>query len=118
MNIKTYLLILLFLVLFSNPLFAQTQLEMNQTAQINYKKADKELNKVYALLMKSLDKTEAQLLKTAQKNWIRFRDSHCQFDSHPYEGGSMQPLVYATCLEEITKKRIAELKENIKSRKN
>ena len=91
---------------------------MNLTAQKNYQKADKELNKVYSILIKSLDKTELQLLIKTQQYWIKFRDSHCEFESSKYKGGSIQPLIYSSCLEELTKKRIAELKKNIKNRDN
>jgi uncharacterized protein YecT (DUF1311 family) len=116
---KRIFIITIFIFLsFSNTIFAQTQLEMNQTAQRKYEKADKELNKVYSILIKSLDKTEAQILVKAQKCWIKFRDSHCEFESSQYEGGSIQPLIYSTCLEELTKKRIAELNKSIKDRDN
>ncbi len=101
---------------FSNYSFAQTQLEMNETANAKYKKADVELNKVYKQLMSILDQNEKQLLIQAEKDWMKFRDSHCKFDASQYEGGSIQPLIYSTCLEELTRKRIAEIKESIKAR--
>jgi uncharacterized protein YecT (DUF1311 family) len=101
---------------FTNISFAQTQMEMNQTADVKFKKADAELNKVYNQLMKMLDKNEKQLLITAEKDWLKFRNSHCRFEASQYEGGSMQPLVYSSCLEELTRKRIAEIKASIKSR--
>jgi uncharacterized protein YecT (DUF1311 family) len=89
---------------------------MNQAANTNFKKADAELNKVYKQLMSMLDKKEKQQLIIAQKDWLKFRDSHCKFEAAPYEGGSIQPLIYSTCLEDLTKKRIAEIKASIKSR--
>ena len=100
----------------TNVSFAQTQMEMNQVAAIKFKKADTELNKVYNQLMKMLDKNEKQLLITAEKDWLKFRNSHCKFVASQYEGGSMQPLIYSTCLEELTRTRIAEIKASIKSR--
>ena len=118
MTKKIFLTFIIIFLSFSNNIFAQTQLEMNQTAQKKYEKADKELNKVYSILIKSLDKTEAQILIKAQKCWIKFRDSHCEFESSQYEGGSIKPLIYSTCLEELTKKRITELNKSIKDRDN
>ena len=118
MEKRIYVITIFIFLSFSNNIFAQTQLEMNQTAQKKYEKADKELNKVYSVLIKSLDKTETQILIKAQKCWIKFRDSHCEFESLQYEGGSIQPLIYSTCLEELTKKRIAELNKSIKDRDN
>lgn len=95
---------------------AQTQSEMNATAHAQYKKADAELNKVYKQLMLILDKKEKPLLIQAEKDWIKYRDSHCKFDASQYEGGSMQPLIYSTCLEQLTRKRITEIKASIKAR--
>lgn len=89
---------------------------MNQTDLQNFIKADNELNKVYNQLMKILDKKEKQLLITAEKDWLKFRDSHCEFEKVQYEGGSIQPLIYSTCLEELTRKRITEIKTSIKNR--
>ncbi|TDP01559.1 lysozyme inhibitor LprI family protein [Flavobacterium sp. 245] len=104
---------ILFLFSFSTTLFAQTQLEMNQIAMDNLKKADNELNKVYKKLVQKLDEKEKNLLITAQKDWIKFRDSKCDFEKQGSEGGSIQPLVYYTCLAECTEDRIKDLKRNL-----
>ncbi|MGQ7944865.1 lysozyme inhibitor LprI family protein [Flavobacterium sp. WC2509] len=113
---KKHYFIALFLLCFCNNSFAQTQAEMNATANANYKKADTQLNKVYKQLMAILDKNEKTLLIQAEKDWVKFRDSHCKFEASQYEGGSIQPLIYSTCLEELTEKRIAEIKASIKDR--
>ena len=115
MTIK-HLIIALFILCFNNNSFDQTQLEINETANVKFKKADAELNKVYKQLMAILDKNEKQLLIQSEKDWMKFRDSHCKFDASQYEGGSIQPLIYSTCLEELTKKRITEIKASIKAR--
>ena len=104
------------IICFSNALFSQTQMEMNQTAAANFKKADVELNKVYNQLVKMLNKEEKQLLILAEKDWLKFRDAHCKFEESQYEGGSIQPLIYSSCLEELTLKRIEEIKTSIKNR--
>lgn len=113
---KKHFFIAILLLCFCNNSFSQTQAEMNATAYANYKKADAQLNKVYKQLMLTLDKNEKPLLIQAEKDWLKFRDSHCKFDASHYEGGSIQPLIYSTCLEELTKKRIAEIKISIKER--
>jgi uncharacterized protein YecT (DUF1311 family) len=113
---KKHLFIALLLFCFCNNSFAQTQSEMNETAYANYKKADAQLNKVYKQLMAILTKNEKPLLIQAEKDWVKFRDSHCKFEASQYEGGSIQPLIYSTCLEELTKKRIVEIKASIKER--
>jgi uncharacterized protein YecT (DUF1311 family) len=45
-----------------------------------------------------------------QKDWIKFRDSQCKFEVEQYNGGSIQPLMYFTCLKEQTNNRIVGLK--------
>ncbi|MFT3794628.1 lysozyme inhibitor LprI family protein [Flavobacterium sp.] len=112
---KRYFFIALFLGMTGISL-AQTQSEMNADAQAKYKKADAALNKAYKQLMALLDKDEKVLLIQAEKDWVKFRDSHCKFDASQYEGGSIQPLIHANCMEELTRKRIAEIKASIKER--
>ena len=107
---------ILFLFSFSTNLLAQTQAEMNQTAIDNLRKADNELNQVYKNLVKKLDVKEKNLLITVQKNWIKFRDSKCEFEKQQYDGGSIQPLIYYTCLTECTEDRIKDLKKNLEDR--
>lgn len=107
---------LLVVFFFNQNLFAQTQAEMNQTANKDFQLVDSELNSVYKKTLKLLDETEKQLLIKAQKDWIKFRDSHCEFEANEYEGGSIQPLIYSTCLTERTKNRIEDLKSIIRNK--
>src|SRR5659263_578705 len=92
---KKPLFLALLLFCFCSNSFAQTQLEMNETAYANYKKADTKLNKVYKQLMSILDQNKKPLLIQAEKDWVKFRDSHCKFEASQYEGGSIQPLIYS-----------------------
>jgi uncharacterized protein YecT (DUF1311 family) len=109
MNKSFFFLLVLFLFAGSDFAFAQTQAEMDEIAFKDFKKADAELNKIYKELMNSLSKTDKSLLITAQRNWLKYRDSHCEFEANEYEGGSIQPLIHSTCLTDCTKKRIEEL---------
>ncbi|MBB1192607.1 hypothetical protein DNC80_02860 [Flavobacterium sp. SOK18b] len=115
MKIKYYTIVLIALF-FSTNSFSQTQLEMNKAADAKYKKADAELNKAYKQLLSILDQNDKLLLIQAEKDWVKFRDSSCKFESSQYEGGSIKPLIYSTCLEELTRKRILEIKASIKER--
>ncbi|HLA55534.1 MAG TPA: lysozyme inhibitor LprI family protein [Flavobacterium sp.] len=116
MTKKHFLLFVLILLGSSYNLAAQTQLEMNKAADAEYKKADAELNKVYRQLVEMLDKNGKQMLIIAEKDWLKFRDSHCRFNASQFDGGSIEPLIYSTCLEELTRRRIDEIKASIKSR--
>ena len=108
------LIVLFVLLLIVKRTYAQTQAEMNQTAAQGYYKADAELNKVYKMLMSKLDENGKALLIKAENDWIKYRDSHCKFEASFYEGGSMQPMIYSSCLESVTMDRIKELKAAIK----
>lgn len=114
MNKKVNFWFLLILFLFNQNSFAQTQAELNQTAKKDFELADAELNKVYKEVIKLLSEKEKQLLIKAQRDWIKFRDSHCEFEANEYEGGSIQPLIYYSCLTERTKNRIEDLKSIMK----
>ena len=83
----------------------ETQMEMNECAGIAYDKADRRLNQVY----KRLERTSE--LVAAQRAWITFRDAECKYKASAYEGGSMQPMVYAGCLQSLTEDRIKQLEE-------
>lgn len=104
---KIFLLLLLCL---SFNLSAQTQAEMNKIAHEDFIKADAELNKVYKKVIEVLNVDEKSLMIKAQKDWLKFRDSHCKFQIEQYKGGSIQPLIYSTCLTERTNARIEDLK--------
>ena len=108
---KKYLFTVILITFYSSfHLAAQTQMEMEQTAYDDYKQADTELNKIYKQVVKKLNEKEQQLLIIAQKDWIKFRDSQCKFEVEQYNGGSIQPLMYFTCLKEQTNNRIVGLK--------
>ena len=74
---------------------------------------DSNLNKVYKQVMKILNEKEKKLMIKAQKDWLKFRDSHCKFEIEQYNGGSIQPLIYSNCLTQLTNARIENLKEII-----
>jgi uncharacterized protein YecT (DUF1311 family) len=50
------------------------------------------------------------LLK-AQRAWLAYRDAACEVQASPYEGGSIQPLIWFSCLSELTAERTRMLLE-------
>ncbi len=52
---------------------------------------DAELNKVYQTLMKSLDPASRDLLRSAQRQWLAFRESEKKFQTAPWrqKGGTL-----------------------------
>ena len=102
------------------------QQEMNWCAGQEYEVADAELNaqwKVTAAAMKQRDVEWAGIgspdqrpgffksLLEAQRGWLRYRDAHCRVDGYTARGGSLEPLLVATCKTRLTRLRTAELKE-------
>jgi uncharacterized protein YecT (DUF1311 family) len=92
---------------------SQTQAEMNEEANKNYKKADKELNTVYNAVLREY-KTDTAFIKNfkkAQRLWVQFRDA--QMDAkypHPNEYGSIFPTCYYTELQELTNERTKQIR--------
>lgn len=97
-----------------DPCDGETTFEMKQCAAKKYKQADDELNKVYRDLMSKLDdEGHKTSLKTAQVAWLKYRDSHCDFESYLNRGGSIYSVVVTDCRASLTNSRTKELKEQI-----
>ena len=93
-------------------LHAQSQQEMNAAAAENFKKADKELNEVYAKVLANLDDAAKENLKKSQRAWVAWRDAEAVFRADAEaRGGSMWPLVHEGIRSRLTKERVKGLKE-------
>jgi hypothetical protein len=44
---------------------------------------------------------------------VKYRDAQCAWESAAFQGGSIQPLVLATCFRRLTEERIAILKHQL-----
>ena len=107
---KNIIILVLFLCFINVVSFGQTQMEMNQQASTNYKKADAKMVLIYKKVQKeTLSDIDKKLLLDAQRTWIKYKEAHCKSASASYAGGSIQPLIYFNCLTEITKERIKQL---------
>lgn len=100
---------------------AQTQSDMTSCAQARYEEADKALNAQYkqtraamVAIDKDLDgdmKGAEQALLKAQRAWINYRDAQCENYGFQARGGTMEPMLVAGCLADLTDIRTKELKE-------
>jgi uncharacterized protein YecT (DUF1311 family) len=94
-----------------------TQTELNEQSCARYKYSDAELNKVYreVLELKQADANLLGRLKAAQWAWMKFRDARLGElfpDTSPARAyGSMYPSCRCGELEELTRARIAQLRE-------
>lgn len=93
---------------------AGTQAEANDCARREYQKADAALKTVYhrsiSLLATYSDKDQ-QKLRRAHTSWLRYRDATCESEASIYEGGSIRPAVYYSCLASVSRERVKRLEE-------
>jgi len=100
------------------------QLQINQCAYEDFKKADKALNKVYKALRskKKNDKTYLTNLKISQRLWIKFRDAEldlifsCKSGNKRQCFGSMYPLLYSSEKTTLTKQRTKRLRSYVETK--
>lgn len=93
---------------------AKDQTTMNICADDAFKEADRALNAQYAVTRKAVlayDPEGDKLLIAAQRAWVAFRDAHCVATSFAFKGGTMEPMMRASCLAETTEARTAQLKK-------
>jgi uncharacterized protein YecT (DUF1311 family) len=93
---------------------AITQADLNVCASQATKSADRNLNQVYQTLIAKLDQKGKVKLIDAQLAWIKFRDKACEFESSRYEGGSITPLIYSSCIKNLTERRIKDIEGYLK----
>jgi uncharacterized protein YecT (DUF1311 family) len=91
-----------------------TQAEANACARREYQKVEAEMNAVYDRLMTELASyggKHQQKLRRAQTSWLQYRDANCESEASIYEGGSIRPAVYYSCLASVTRERARRLEE-------
>jgi uncharacterized protein YecT (DUF1311 family) len=91
---------------------ATDQATMTECAVKSYGKADAQLNALYKQIEQRLkdDADTKSLLVAAQRGWVAFRDAECKFSTSRVAGGSLYPMLNASCAEGLTAKRIADFK--------
>lgn len=82
-------------------------LEMTTCIHSELKESDAHLNLVYRRLIDALD--QPRDLRRAQRAWMAFRDTQCDFETGGLKGGSAHSFSRSVCLVKLTEQRIAEL---------
>lgn len=72
---------------------------------------DNLLNTHLNTLRTRLKPAQQEQLQQVQRQWVRYRDSKCQFDYDFFEGGPMQVPASAWCLMDTTAIRAIELEQ-------
>lgn len=73
-----------------------------------YRVQDARLNRAYKNLASDLTPTRRAQLVEAQRAWIKFRDTNCNFYDDP-DGGSMARVDANDCMMRSTEERATEL---------
>jgi uncharacterized protein YecT (DUF1311 family) len=122
--VKSFLLILLLLIVPAVPTNAQkieqitqnlncenlqSTAEMNDCAGREYRTADQKLNQVYRQLQSKLRGKQKQRMTNAQLAWIKFRDANCNYERGTFEGGTGESFIGTSCLTRMTQQRTKEL---------
>lgn len=101
------------------------QQEMNYCAAKDYEAADAELNAVWKDAVAAAVQYDKDLkemgddgrpgyedtLRKAQRAWITYRDAWCDYEGFEARGGTLEPLLIAGCLADLTRTRTKDLKD-------
>jgi uncharacterized protein YecT (DUF1311 family) len=88
----------------------ETQAALNRCASQWSRTAEYLRSIVYQDLFGQLSKPLQVKLSKTEQSWRSFRDIHCQELTQPFQDGSIYPLLYHSCLANLTNDRIANLK--------
>jgi uncharacterized protein YecT (DUF1311 family) len=91
---------------------AKSTAEMVEAEDEGMKLWDKELNRVYAELLKQLPKEDKSALKDSQQEWIKFRDRNLKLIQIAYGNaeGSMYHVFAAHAALDVVKSRVLDLR--------
>ncbi|GLS40413.1 hypothetical protein GCM10010869_60100 [Mesorhizobium tianshanense] len=95
---------------------AKDQPALNACADAAFKKSDKKLNELYKQIEVRLkdDADSKKLLVQAQRDWVKFRDAECSFQTTGAAGGSMMPMLVAQCMDSLAQSRVKDFEGYLK----
>lgn len=68
---------------------------------------DARLNAAYRAVLARIDVAEERTaLIAAEKAWIAYRDTQCEYQGARFEGGTLQPVEIARCQVDLTVERV------------
>ena len=84
--------------------------DMNDCAAKSAQWSEHRLALLLAELSDTLKTDGIASLGGVQAKWQAFREAQCSWERDNFDGGTMAPLAYSSCLAGVTEDRIAELK--------
>lgn len=96
--------------------YCQKQGDLNEMYAAEFRKTDKELNKIYLQLLNTYKDDTAFIknLKVSQRLWVQFRDAEMlvKYPNREYgHYGSVFPMCWSIYLTDLTSARVATLKK-------
>jgi uncharacterized protein YecT (DUF1311 family) len=95
-----------------------TQEEINIVAEQSYRKTQRQLDKVIEQIKDYFSPEKCVRFDKVNQAWWIYLQSHADFSASEYEGGSIQPVIYASTLETATIARLVELEAELKFMKD
>ena len=95
---------------------ADNQATMNACFMAEYAKADASLHKLYDLELEKLKGSDRSDLINVQSLWLKYREAQCKLEADQEEGGSIQPTVFYSCMQEKTTARQKEIEGDYEER--
>ncbi|MHC1551506.1 lysozyme inhibitor LprI family protein [Phyllobacterium sp. K27] len=95
---------------------AEDQATLTQCADASFKKSDKKLNDLYKEIENRLkdDADTKKLLVQSQRDWGKFRDAECAFQTAGAAGGSIMPMLVVMCRDGLTQSRVKDFEGYLK----
>lgn len=95
---------------------AKDQAAPNECADAASKKSDNKLNELYKQIETRLkdDADTKTLFVQAQRDWVKFRDAECSFQTVGAAGGSVMPMLVAQCMDSLTQSRVKDFEGYLK----
>ncbi len=94
-----------------------TQMAMNVCAGRAAKQSDRQLNIAYKKVQQQYrqDDRDRRInkLTDAQLAWIKYRDTTCDWKASKFSGGSIAPMIYSNCIDQLTQQRTQELLDDL-----
>jgi uncharacterized protein YecT (DUF1311 family) len=90
-----------------------TQTAMNICFANEARQSEQLLEALLQELNAKLEPQQRKALASVQANWVEYRRAHCDWQAAFFDGGSIQPTILSTCYQELTRKRIDELKTDL-----
>lgn len=92
---------------------AETQRQLTACAYRDFEHAQAAYAAVFRDLSTGLDTARRTLLRTAQKDWLAYRTSTCEFEASAVRGGSAEPMARLQCQTRVTRERTNELRRQL-----